>query len=381
MKRKVVKDSRNGRLIRNSDGSAAFVPAPLPPNLTLTWATTKLLSEAERATGKLAGGGRLLPDPHILIQPFLRREAVLSSRIEGTQASLSDLIVFEASGNPEAERSDVREVWNYVRALEYGLQRLKELPLSQRFIREVHEILMSDVRGGTMTPGEFRTVQNWIGPPGASLATATYVPPPVPEMVEALNALERYIHADSDLPTLIRAALVHYQFEAIHPFLDGNGRLGRLLVMFLLHAEKVLDQPLLYLSAYFERHRAEYYRLLLDVSKRGAWTEWIDFFLRAVIEQANDGVKRTRELLDLARSYRARVRSARNLSRLYAIIDDLLIQPAITIPGLAHEHRMSYPAAKKNVDKLVAHRILERVRIARGSVYIAREVIEIVDAP
>jgi Fic family protein len=371
----------NGRVVRTLDGAPAFAPGPLPPPVAVNWPTAKLIAEAERATGNLAGIGRLLPDPHILIQPLARREAVLSSRIEGTEASFSDLAVFEAAGRPDSDASDVREVSNYVRALEYGLKRLDKLPISQRFLREVHEILMTGVRGSTKMPGDFRAVQNWIGTPGATLASATYVPPPVAEMHAALDAFERYIHAPSELPTLVRVALIHYQFEAIHPFLDGNGRVGRLLIAFLLNVEHVLEQPLLYLSAYFERHRSDYYRLLLDVSMRGAWAEWIDFFLRGVIEQANDAVHRTRRLLDLTHDYRARLAGSRNLARMSSVVDDLLMNPATTVSAVAAKLRISYPAAKKNVDKLVAERVLMPIRQAKGNVYIAQEIIDIIDAP
>lgn len=362
-------------MVRTLDGHPAYVPAPLPPELTIDWRMTRQLSEAERAVGKLDGIGRLLPDPAVLIQPFVRREAVLSSRIEGTQASLSDLLIFEAIGAPDSETSDVLEVSNYVRALDYGLRRLPKLPLSLRFIREVHNILMSGVRGGTKMPGEFRTVQNWIGSHGTSIANATYVPPPVMEMREALDAFERYIHAPTELPVLIRASLIHYQFEAIHPFLDGNGRIGRLLVMFLLHMESVLDQPLLYLSAYFERHREEYYRLLLDVTRRGEWSEWISFFLQGVIEQANDAVKRTRTLLDLSHAYRVKLAKSRNLARLSDMIDDLMLRPATTVREVAARLKISYPAAKKNIDKLVRNGILVPFPARKGTVYLAHEII------
>jgi cell filamentation protein, protein adenylyltransferase len=370
-----------GRLVRTLDGHLAFVPAPLPPKIDIPIELLRCLSEADRAVGRLAGIGRILPNPHLFTQPFLRREAVLSSRIEGTEASATDLALFEAAGSPPSDESDVREVSNYVEALRYGLKRLDELPLSLRFLREVHARLMADVRGSTRAPGEFRHVQNWIGPAGSRIDTATYVPPPVQEMHAALDRFEHYLHEPSPLPALLRVALIHYHFEAIHPFLDGNGRVGRLLIAFLLHVEQVLDEPLLYLSAFFERHRSEYYRHLIDVTTKGAWNAWIDFFLRGVTEQANDAVRRTRDLLDLSDRYRRLIAPARNAGVLSSLIDRLFAVPATTIPSVASELHMSYPAAKKNVQKLVALHILTPRRSGRGSVYVAEDVLRIVEAP
>lgn len=369
-----------GRLVRTPDGHLAFVPSPLPPKIDIPFELMRRLSEADRAVGTLAGIGRILPNPHLLTHPFLRREAVLSSRIEGTEASATDLALFEAAGSPSSDQTDVREVSNYVDALRYGLKRLDELPLSLRFLREVHGKLMADVRGGTRAPGEFRHVQNWIGPGGSRIDTATYVPPPVQEMHAALDHFERYLHDRSPMPVLLRAALIHYHFEAIHPFLDGNGRVGRLLIAFLLHVENVLDQPLLYLSAFFERHRREYYHRLLDVSMSGAWHDWIDFFLRGVTEQANDAVRRTRDLLDLSDSYRRRLASARNAGVLSLLVDQLFAIPATTISSVAAELQMSYPAAKKNVQKLVGMHILTPRRGKRGSIYVAEDVLRIIEA-
>jgi Fic family protein len=370
-----------GRLVRTLDGHVAFVPAPLPPKIDLSFELMRRLSEADHALGTLGGIGRILPNPHLLTQPFLHREAVLSSRIEGTEASATDLALFQAAGSPESNQSDVREVSNYATALRYGLKRLDDLPLSLRFLREVHEKLMTGVRGGDRNPGQFRHVQNWIGPPGSRIDNATYVPPPVQEMHAALDQFERYLHDRSPMPVLLRAALVHYHFEAIHPFLDGNGRVGRLLIAFLLHVENVLDQPLLYLSAFFERHRREYYRRLVDVTMKGAWLEWIDFFLQGVTEQANDAVRRTRELLDLSESYRRKIAPARNAGVLSSLIDGLFASPATTIPSVAANFNMSYPAAKKNVQKLVALHILKPRRAGRGSVYVAEDLLKIVEAP
>ena len=308
----------------------AFVPNALEPHLAFPLPLIYTLSQADRALSELAGIARTLPNPHLLIGPFMRREAVLSSKIEGTQASFSDLLFFEAANLREAEVPDVREVDNYVKALEYGLERIRELPVSLRLIREIHGKLLEGVRGEKQTPGEFRRSQNWIGSPGCTLMEATYVPPPVEEMKKGLYAFEKYLHKQSKLPPLVRLALIHYQFEAIHPFLDGNGRIGRLLTTLLLCTEDILPQPLLYLSAFFERHRKDYYQLLLDVSRTGAWDEWITFFLRAVATQAKDAVLCSDKLLDLWKDYRNRLQETRASAPLFQLVDDLFAYPGTT---------------------------------------------------
>lgn len=367
-----------GKIVRTLDGHSAFVPSPLPPRIATTWSLTRALSEADRAVGGLSGIGHMLPDPKILIQPFVRREAVLSSKIEGTQASLTDLVAYESAGT---DTRDAREVANYVEALNYGLNRLQELPLSLRFIRETHERLMRGVRGGERSPGEFRTVQNWIGPPGSLMRDATYVPPPVEEMHRALDAFERFLHDSSSLPPLVRIALIHYQFEAIHPFLDGNGRVGRLLVTFMLRLDGVLEQPLLYLSAFFEHHRRDYYRLLLDVSSRGAWGEWIEFFLRGVAEQAGDAGRRTRALLDLREKYRRAVSHARNAGSLNEVIDELFVTPSISVNALAKRFGVSYPAARSSITKLINAGIVTGRKYGRENWYLGEEIIKTIEAP
>ncbi len=264
-----------GRMARVGQGEAAywaFVPHPLSPPLTLSADLSLRLSQADQALGRLAGFCLLLPSPQLLTRLFIHQEAVLSSRIEGTQTGLADLYAYEAGQGTAhaAVNPDAHEVLNYVRALEYGLERLPTLPLSLRFLRELHAQLMTGVRGDQATPGEFRRSQNWIGRPGSTLNTATFVPPPPPEMADALDAFEKYLHQPPDYPALIRLACIHYQFEAIHPFLDGNGRVGRLILPLLLVHWDLLPVPLLNLSAFFERQRPDYYRLLLAVSGHGA---------------------------------------------------------------------------------------------------------------
>jgi Fic family protein len=243
----------------------------------------------------------------------------------------------------------------------------------------MHAKLLTGVRGESSDPGEFRSIQNWIGKPGTKIADATYVPPPVAEMDVALDAFEKFLHADSHLPALIRLALVHYQFEAIHPFLDGNGRVGRLLITLLLHTEKLLDQPLLYLSAFFERNRDEYYERLLAVSTRGAWSEWIDYFLRAVHEQAVDAVNRANDLLALRDHYSKKMTAARQSTLLLAMIDRLFQSPAVTIASAARDLGVTYASAKQNVEKLVAAGILEPLSDTRNKVYMAREILALIE--
>jgi len=371
-----------GKLIKAPGGYWAFVPNPLPPKVAIGWDLTNNISAADRSMGELVGIARTLPNPYLLVRPFMRREAVLSSRIEGTQASLSQLLLFEAAETTAAPDSDVREVLNYVTALEEGLALLKELPVSMRLIRGVHGRLMDKVRGQHRTPGEFRTSQNWIGPPGCTLNEATFIPPPVSEMKNALGELEKFLHEKPAFPPLVQLALIHYQFEAIHPFLDGNGRVGRLLIILLLCAERLLPQPLLYLSAYFERNRKQYYDLLLEVSQEGNWAEWIRFFLRGVEEESRDAVKRSDKLLRLWQGYRERFQSARSSALLLRLVDELFSRPAITVSWAATRLRITPRAAQLNIDKLVASGILkEATGRQRNRIYVANGIVRIVDAP
>lgn len=372
----------NGQIIKTPLDYWAFIPNPLPPQIALSWDLVRQLSDADRALSELAGTARTLPNPHLLIGPFIRREAVLSSRIEGTQASLSDLVFFEASGSVDPKAPDVQEVANYVKAIEYGLVRLKEFPLSLRFISELHERLMHGVRGEQLTPGEFRRSQNWIGPRGCTLMEATYVPPPVKEMDEALGQFEHYLHAPSEFPLLIRLAEIHYQFEAIHPFLDGNGRIGRLLMTLLLCKEGALSEPLLYLSAFFESNRKEYYRLLLAVSQAGSWAEWIAFFLRGVTDQSRDAVARSARLLKLWQTYREEFQSARSSALQLRLVDELFAYPAITATGAAKFLNVTHRSAQLNIDKLIRKGILkEATGRQRNRVFVASDIIKIIEAP
>lgn len=365
-----------GTLVRTSDGHQAFVPGSLPPKLEITWPLANHLSLADRKLSELGGIARNLPNPHLLIQPFTRKEAVLSSRIEGTVASLSDLFSFEALGSIGELPDDVIEVSNYVVALEWGLKRLKTLPVSLRLIRELHERLMKGVRGYNMMPGEFRRSQNWIGGPGCRIAEAKFVPPPPVEMKKSLESLEIYLHSSGDIPPLIRLAIVHYQFEAIHPFLDGNGRIGRLLITLLMVSSGLLPQPLLYLSAYFERNRSEYYRLLLEVSQHGAWQEWISFFLQGVTEQSAAAFSEAQRLGDLEVAYKKRFDRPRVTAALLRTIDFLFTGPIVTVKSVATHLSLSQPAAQAIIDKLANAKILEEVTgKGKGRIYVAKEIL------
>ena len=378
---KLFTDQAAGRVVRTAQGYHAFVPNPLPPKFTWTPSAVSLLSRADRALGELAGIGRSLPNPHLLILPFARREAVLSSRIEGTQASLSDLYAYEAAPSPDVI-GDVREVFNYVRALEFGLSRLKDLPLSLRFIREIHERLMCGVRGEYSTHGEFRHSQNWVGPPGCLLNDATYVPPPVEEMRACLDAFERFLHAEYDIPPLVQLALLHYQFEAIHPFIDGNGRVGRLIIVMLLCLWDLLPQPLLYLSAYFEANRQQYYDMLLSVSRQGTWREWVLFFLEGVESQARDAILRSHRIHDLRREYRIRFQATQSSARLLQVVDLLFGAPILSVNQVKEAVGVSFPSANRYIKHLEDAGIIHEITgQSRNRLYRAEEILRAIEEP
>jgi Fic family protein len=370
-----------GILTRSLDGITCFRPNPLPPTLQLDMKTTLILSQADHSLGKLSGTGRMLPNPQLLIAPFLRREAILSSRIEGTVASAREVATFELDPSGEPAKSDVREVCNYVLALKYGLERLKELPVSLRLIRDLHANLLRGVRGSDRHPGEFRTVQNWIGPQGSPVEQARYVPPAVPDVRAALAEFEKFLHKPSERPFLVDLALIHYQFEAIHPFEDGNGRIGRLLIPLLLCERGLLSEPLLYLSAYFDRHSKEYASLLLQVSQKNAWLDWIRFFLRGVAEQSKDAQILCTRLLQLWQEYRNRIQKVNAPALGLKLVDHLFTQPLVTVPiaqsllGLK-----TYQGTKKNLDKLVAEKILREGRTVQGTrFYVADKILQLTE--
>ncbi len=318
--------------------------------------------------------------PIILIRPFVRKEAVLSSRIEGTQATLGELLAAEAGAAVERNPADLREVGNYVAALEYGLERLGTLPLSLQLVREMHERLMRGVRGDAATPGEFRRSQNWIGPPGCALNDATYVPPPPSELMACLGAWERFLHDDA-LPPLAHAAVAHAQFEAVHPFLDGNGRVGRLLITLLLVDRSVLPSPLLYLSAYFEATREEYYARLLGVTERGEWEEWLTYFLKGVALQSDDAVDRIQRIDGLFSRWKEGL--VHGQSRLPERALDLFAEnPFWTVGGVAARLNVAFTTAQRAIDRLAEAGAVAQVREARRNrVYCAKAILDVLEEP
>lgn len=347
---------RAGRYIRQTTDYSAFIPEPLPPDppLEMDAQLARLLSEADLTLGRLDGATMMLPNPDLFVAMYVRREAVLSSRIEGTQASLTDVLQFEAGDDGEIERvRDVAEVVNYVRAMNYGLRRLQHLPLSLRLLREIHGELMQGVRGEESTPGEFRQSQNWIGPRGCTLQTARFVPPPRHELMRVLGEWEIFLHASTE-PVLITAALAHAQFETIHPFLDGNGRVGRLLITLLLYERGVLARPLLYLSLFLKRNQTEYYDRLQAVREKGDWEAWVRFFLEGVRSSAGESTETMRQVLTLREDDRARLAGEGKASgNLLRALDHLFAQPVTTPQLLASSLSITYAAANNIISRLV----------------------------
>lgn len=288
------------------EGYRAFIPASLPPNppVRMSAELTRCLSDADRALGRVDGVASILPNPDLFVAMYVKHEAVFSSQIEGTQSTLEDVLEYEVNPKGEARPKDVEEVVNYVRAMNYGLRRLSEIPLSLRLLREIHAELLKGVRGSERTPGEFRRSQNWVGPANCVLKDAEFVPPPPHEMHAALDNLEKFLHDRSSLPVLIHCGLAHAQFETIHPFLDGNGRIGRLLITLLLCEQEVLQRPLLYLSYYLKAHRAQYYDRLMAIRNDGDWEGWLKFFLRGVYEVSRTATETARAILELRERHR-----------------------------------------------------------------------------
>jgi Fic family protein len=341
----------------------AFIPHPLPPEtpLDISNARQRLLERATLALGRLDSITLLLPDPNLFLYAYVRREAVLSSQIEGTQSSLSDLLLFELEEAPGAPFDDVVEVSNYVAALEHGMARLREgFPLSNRLIREMHSELLSRGRGSEKAPGEFRRTQNWIG--GTRPGNAHFIPPPPTQVEDCMSSLERFIHDEhTPYPTLVKAALAHVQFETIHPFLDGNGRIGRLLIAFILHHHEALSQPLLYLSLYFKQHRAEYYRLLDLVRGEGDWEAWLDFFLEGVESTATNAVQTARRLVTLFKEDDARIKSLRRAASALRVFNALCERPVITLNEVCRRASASFPTATKGMEALLSLGIAQEV--------------------
>ena len=376
--------TRAGRYIRQPDGCRAFIPAPLPPKppVELRGELQNLLSEADRALGRLEGSITTLPFPDLFIAMYVRKEAVLSSQIEGTQSSLHDVLAAEAEVFLPGRPRDVDEVFNYVHALNHGLQRLEQLPLSVRLLREIHAELLRGARGHDKMPGELRTTQNWIGPRGAPLADAVFVPPPPHEVSEALSRLEGFIPAESPLPLLIRVGLVHSQFETIHPFVDGNGRLGRLLITFMLCEQKALQKPVLYLSHYFKQHHQEYYDRLQAVRDKGAWEDWLIFFLKGIKEVSMEAADTARNILILREEHRETIaeRLGRSGANGMRIIEHLYRQPYISVGEVQDIIGATYATANNLVARLVELGILhEATGHKRNRRFLYRDYVELFD--
>ncbi len=356
--------TRAGRYISQPTGYRAFLPEPLPPQaLDLTGDLQSLLSAADRALGRLDGSVLTLPNPDLFVFMYVRKEAVLSSQIEGTQSSLQDLLAAEAQLFNQNLPKDVDEVVNYVRAMNHGLARLSELPVSVRLIREIHAELLRGVRGGRLQPGELRTSQNWIGAPGCTLNTASFVPPPPLAVPEVLGELEKFLHRDDRLPPLVKIALAHVQFETIHPFLDGNGRVGRLLITFLLTECGALHKPVLYLSHYFKQQRQAYYEHLQAVRDRGDWEAWLAFFLRGVIEVAGEAAETARRVLQLREQHRTAITAqlGRAAGNGHKVLESLFDRPIVAVNDVAKLTGTTYVAANSLVAKLVELDILSEM--------------------
>jgi Fic family protein len=359
------RNNRAGVYLPQPTGYRAFVPAPLPPTppLRLMSELQLALSDADRAVGRLDGSIQTLPNPDLFVLMYVRKEAVLSSQIEGTQSSLQDLLAAEAHVlSPDTPR-DVDEVVNYVRAMNYGLNRLNELPVSVRLIREIHHELLAGARGSHLEPGELRRSQNWIGPAGCTLSEATYVPPPPDVVPQSLSDLERFLHADSALPMLVRIGLAHAQFETIHPFLDGNGRVGRLLITFLLCERGVLAKPVLYLSHYFKRHRTAYYEHLQAIRDRGEWEGWLTFFLRGVADVSAEATETARRILALREVHRALVTQhlGRGAANGYRVLESLYERPIVSVGHVESVTGLTFVAANDLVARLTDLGILAEI--------------------
>lgn len=354
---------RAGNYISQPQGYKAFIPKPLPPDppLSMNGELLDLLSKADRSIGRLDGITDVLPNPDLFIAMYVRKEAVISSQIEGTQSSLIDVLEYEITGEKHKFPSDIGEVINYINAMNYGLERVKSLPLSLRLIRKIHSRLLAGVRGQERRPGEFRSSQNWIGAPGCTLKTADFVPPPPQEMIAAMGELEKFLYDESPRPTLITCGLAHCQFETIHPFLDGNGRIGRLLITFLLCHRGVLSRPLLYLSHYFKQYRREYYNCLMSVREKGDWEGWIKFFLKGIWEVSKEAVETSRYIISLESEHthliQEQVRSGQGVN----LLGLLFRYPIISIPEVKDRLQIAFGTANRLVNEFVRLGILKEI--------------------
>lgn len=375
----------NGKFTKNSSKHITFIPKLLPPQITYSTGLIALLSEANLQLGQLSGIGELLPNPDLLIRPYIRREAVLSSKIEGTQASMIDIFEYEAAGgktDPKEiiQEKRVQEVVNYVTALNDCLKKVNSGgAISLDLIKNAHKSLMADVRGQEKTPGKFRIVQNWIGAEGSKIEDAIFVPPPPHCLEDLLLDIEKFIRSPPPgIPPIVQCAFVHYQFEAIHPFADGNGRIGRLLIPLLLAERRVLSRPMLYLSAYFEANRSEYYRQLLSVSQKSTWEEWLAFFLKGVIKQSSDAVKNIRKLMELRTKYEEKLKQKKAPSKAIILTENLFANPIVTVNMAKKYLDLTYPAARGAIEYLKNMGILSEMgHRERDRRFYAKEILQI----
>lgn len=348
-----LESNRAGVMMKTTRGYSAFVPAKLPPDppIVVDSEMQKLLSLADRKLGRLDGITQILPNPELFVAMYVKKEAVLSAQIEGTQASLVDVLNNPSNESDDRTYNEVSEVVNYVNAMNWGLENLSRLPLSLRLIRNIHKILLEDVRGSNKSPGEFRKSQNWIGPQGCTLETATFIPPTVEDMETSMAELEDYMYEDDDVPALIKIALIHAQFESIHPFLDGNGRMGRLLITFWLCQQEILTQPLLYLSYYFKQNRLEYYDRLMAVRIKGDWENWIKFFLRGVATVSDEATESAKKIIGLQNKYSEVLLQNDKSNNNYTVLLNILFErPIITKKEISELLGVSLPTANTMVD-------------------------------
>ena len=358
------RQTRSGQFTLQPGGYQAFIPKPLPPvpSLQLDSEMQALLSSADRALGRLDGSIRTLPNPDLFIFMYIRKEAVLSSQIEGTQSSLNDLLEVEAEIFDSERPRDVDEVLNYVQAMNYGLERLQTLPLSNRLIREIHSVLLDGVRVGNAQLGEWRKIQNWIGPQGCTVKEASFVPPPPQQLEDILAQFEQFLHEES-LPALLQIGMAHAQFETIHPFLDGNGRVGRLLIAFMLYQKGILEIPVLYISHYFKKQRQDYYELLQSVREQGSWEAWLKFFLQGIYEVSQEATVTARNIVDLREAHRQLIAEhfGRVAGNAMQVLETLYQKPIIKVKDIQQLIEVTYPAANQLMNKFVDHGLLEEV--------------------
>jgi Fic family protein len=376
------KNSPAGKCVQTVEGYWTFVPNPLPPPVSYDDRLIYLLSEVDELLRELSEVGKVFPNPDFLVCNFIRREAISSSRIEGVQVSLRDLLFYEATEFREPKGQDVREVRNYIRAMEYGIARLDEIPASVKLICEIHKVLLEDEKDEQKTHGELRRTQNWIGPPGCSLDDTLYVPPSVEDMKEALGAWEKYLNSHSHQLPLIPCALMHYQFEAIRPFFKGNGRIGRLLITFFLCERGYLVQPLLCPSVFFERFKDEYCSKLLMVSKKGDWPGWIKFFLRGVAVQSKEAISCARNSLKLRSEYQEKLEMAKKVPHsAHRLVEEIFINPVISISNLSRKWNRPFNSVKRGVLKLVEIGVLEETTgRKRNKLFVASKLIRLLTA-